>query len=263
MITRVIYPLSLREKLSWRIQRLYSHIPEKDIPLEFNKKVTLDLSTTDVGHRSIIFNGFYELGLTRSIVELGNIGGVMVDVGANYGYFSCLWASLNSLNKVIAFEASPVNVDSLINNVRKNGLSEAITVVPTAAGKERGILKFDLNNESQQTGWGGLTIANTPRSIEVEVDTLDSYAEIHNIIKINVLKIDTEGADTWVLYGAERLLKEKRICHIFFEHNVTRMQLLKINVSEAKNFLEKLDYTVVQQSPTDFYAYPTSTGIRK
>ncbi|MEP6582921.1 MAG: FkbM family methyltransferase [Ginsengibacter sp.] len=263
MLTRIVYPLALREKISWRIKKLYPDIRDKNISLEFNKKLKLDLSKKDVGHQSIIFNGYYELELTKAILKLGAIGGLMIDVGANYGYFSCLWASQNSVNEVIAFEASPVNIQPLTNNVNKNGLSGAITIIPNAVGKEKGKLKFDLGNKSQQTGWGGLTINSNSSSIEVEVDTLDNYADNNNISKIDVLKIDTEGADTWVLYGAEKLLKEKKIGHIFFEHNFTRMKLLSIKKSEAKSFLEKLDYTVEQHSTTDFYAYPKSKVVSK
>lgn len=257
MVTRIIYPLSLREKISWRVKSFFQNINDKNISLVFNKKVKLDLSKTDVGHQSIIFNGYYELDLTKAMVRLAKKGGTLIDVGANYGYFSCLWASQNSKNKVIAFEASPANVQPLTNNINKNGLSDAVTIIPTALGKEKGKLKFNLGSDSRQTGWGGLSLSSTnSRCIEVEVDTLDNYAEENNISKIDVLKIDTEGADTWVLYGAERLLSEKKIDHIFFEHNFTRMKLLNITADEAKSFLESMDYTVEQHSSSDFYAYP-------
>jgi FkbM family methyltransferase len=256
MLTRIIYPFSLREKITWRVKKLFPNVQDKNISLVFNKNLKLDLSKNDVGHQSIIFNGYYELELTKAIVNIGAKEGLLIDVGANYGYFSCLWAAQNSKNKAIAFEASPINIEPLTNNVNKNRLSNGITIMPIALGKEKGKLKFDLANESQQTGWGGLSINNNLNLIEVDVDTLDNYAGKYNISKVDVLKIDTEGADTWVLYGAEKLLKEKKIDHIFFEANLDRMKLLNINESEAKSFLEKLDYTVEQHSPTDFYAYP-------
>jgi len=256
MITRFLYPLSLRERISFKLHRFYSNLNDKNISLVFDKHVRLDLSKTDWGHKSIIFNGFYELALSRAIAKYGAEGGLLVDVGANYGYFSCLWASKNSLNKVLAFEASPVNIGPLKNNVNKNGFNDKITVVPIAAGKEKGNLKFTLGGNDEQTGWGGFVMDNDENSIDVEVDTLDSYCEKNNIEKIKVLKIDTEGADTWVLFGAEKLLREKKVEHIFFEHNAVRMRLLNIGENEAIDFLERLDYKVEQQSSTDFYAYP-------
>jgi FkbM family methyltransferase len=238
------------------VQRLYSGFPEENISLAFDKNLRLDLSGNDVAHRSIIFNGFYELELSKAISKLGREGGVMVDVGANYGYFSCLWASKNSANKVFAFEASPLNVGPLKNNIRKNALDDRVTVLPTALGKEKGTFKFTLGNEEKQTGWGGLSIDPLADTVEVEVDTLDSFAADNGISQIDVLKIDTEGADTWVLYGCKELLKTKSVRNIFFECNVPRMKLLDISEGEAQEFLEDLGYVVVKQSQTDFYAYP-------
>ncbi len=256
MFTRFIYPLSLRERISWRARKIFRKPSDRNVSLEFDKNLRFDLTHTDVGHQSIIFNGFYELDLTKNMIELAKKGGVLFDVGANYGYYSCIWAGKKKGNKVFAFEASPVNLEPLKNNISKNGLQDAITVVPHAAGKEKGKLKFNLGNQSNQTGWGGLSIQEDAQNVEVDVDTLDSIAEKRGIEKIDVLKIDTEGADTWVLYGAENLLRQKKIDHIFYEHNATRMKLLGIGEDEAQKFLESLDYIVEKQSPNDFYAYP-------
>jgi FkbM family methyltransferase len=259
MFTRAIFPLSLRQRVSSHVQKLYPDLRGDNVSLEFDKTLKLDLSKADVAHRSIIFNGFYELSLSKQIARLGREGGVLVDVGANYGYFSCLWASKNPVNKVFAFEASPLNIGPLRNNIRKNSLESKVRVIPTALGNKKGTLKFSLGNEQQQTGWGGFTMdpgSGSANTVEVEVDTLDNYAADNRIDHIDVLKIDTEGADTWVLYGARDLLRNKRIKNIFYECNIPRMKLLNISESESRVFLEELDYVVVRQSPSEFYAYP-------
>ncbi|NEN24233.1 FkbM family methyltransferase [Cryomorpha ignava] len=256
LITRVIYPLSLRDRVSYKLNRFYKHLNTKDVTTLFGKNVKMDLLETDFGHRRIIMNGFYELGLSREIHELAQQGGVLFDVGANYGYYSCIWASANSENKVHAFEASPKNVDPLTNNISKNDLSPQVVINQLAMGKEKGKLRFNLALEKNQSGWGGLTIDENTESVEVDVNTLDNYTADNGIERIDVLKIDTEGADTWVLYGAERLLKEKRIKHIHFEVNLPRMKLLKISPDDAPKFLESVDYKVKKISESDFYAYP-------
>ena len=138
MFTRTIFPLTLRQRVSSRVQKLFQNVNENDVSLALDKKLRLDLSKSDVAHRGIIFNGFYELDLSRNIVRLARAGGILVDVGANYGYFSCLWASQNSDNRVFAFEASPSNVGPLQNNVEKNVLGDRIVVIPRALGKEKG-----------------------------------------------------------------------------------------------------------------------------
>ena len=60
---------------------------------------------------------------------------------------------------------------------------------------------------------------------------------------IDVLKIDTEGADYLVLCGSERLLKNKLIKNIFFELNKPRMKLLNLEVTDALKYLESMNYS--------------------
>lgn len=256
MINKWIRPLWLREKVNAKIVKNLKSISENDVPVEFNENIRMDLLMEDVGHRSIILNGFYDLALTKTMLKLSAEGGTLVDVGANYGYFSCLWASQNPINKVYAFEASPLNIGPFKHNISKNKLGAKIFASQIAMGKEKGSLKFDLAKEDEQTGWGGFSIEDKTGTIEVEVDTLDNFAALNKIDAIKVLKIDTEGADTWVLYGAENLLKQKKIHHIFFEENPYRRQLLKISATEAQQYLEKLNYTVKKTSQNDYYAYP-------
>jgi hypothetical protein len=144
MVTRIIYPLALRSKISVQLYRFFPNINDKDISLEFNAKLKMDLFKKDCGHKSLIFNGFYELKLTKSIVALANKGGLMIDVGANYGYFSCLWAGQKPSNRVVAFEASPANLAPLINNITKNKLSGQVQILSKAVGKSKGTLRFNI-----------------------------------------------------------------------------------------------------------------------
>ena len=102
----------------------------------------------------------------------------------------------------------------LVENVALNGLQDRLQVHPVAAGASSGTAKFDAG-PVDQTGWGGLTHETTSSIVEVPVTRLDdALAEIG---EISVLKIDVEGADAWVLEGAEQLLRERRVEHVFFE----------------------------------------------
>jgi FkbM family methyltransferase len=213
------------------------------------------LKSSDVGHRAIILNGFYELELSKRITQLAKSGGVLVDVGANYGYFSCLWAAGKIGNSVIAFEANPENIRPLTTNIERNNFRSNILIQPIALGKEIGLLKFYLGSETGQTGWGGLMPGGLQGTIEVPVDTLDNFAALNKLERIDVLKIDTEGADTWIIYGAAKMLKAKKIKHIFFERNAMRMQQLYIRPGEAEAFLRDCGYTVSEIADNEYHAY--------
>jgi len=209
--------------------------------LRHNPRVTMELLPGDVISDAIAFTGLYERELTASLVKLARIGGVFIDVGANLGYFSLLWTSRNSRNRCIAVEASPRNVGLLTKNIQRNGLQERIAIIPLAAGKSPGKCNFDLG-PAEQTGWGGFTNQQNADSIEVDVLCVDDIVHDEDI---SLLKIDVEGADTWVLMGCEKLLKAKRIRNIWYEQNKSRMAALGIQEDEAQKFLRSLGYSVV------------------
>src|SRR5262245_7937890 len=103
-----VRPLSLRARLYYKFYlphaREYPHL-FVDAKLHFAPDTKLNLLPTDVSHGLIALAGFYELALTRQIVTLAQHGGNLIDVGANYGYYTCLWGAQNRRNQVIAFEA--------------------------------------------------------------------------------------------------------------------------------------------------------------
>lgn len=248
-------PLWLREKLFWK---LYLNNTSKHLnlfenaKLEFAPNIYLKLMPTDISHQAIAFLGFYELPVSRRIAQLARASGLMVDVGANYGYYSCLWAAAKDKNRVIAFEASPKNFSALQLNLQRNKITEQVDLHKMAVGKEAGSMPFTLSSD-EQSGWGGLLIQNQDGAIEVPVVSLDNFLK-DNYQQIDVLKIDTEGADTWVLQGAENLLRSRKISRIFFEENIFRMSNLGIKSGEAQNFLQQCGYHVESLGGGEWYA---------
>ena len=241
-----IRPLWLREKLYFKFCQKRSHRCIQlfeQAPLEFASKIQLKLIPTDISHKAIAFIGFYELSKTKRIVQLARKGGLLIDVGANCGYYSCLWAGINPKNRVLAFEPSSEIINLLRLNVKHNKLEPQVQALEMALGKDNTTLLFVLGGHGQ-TGWGGLLNEPEEESIKVTVTRLDDIINRFNYNYIDVLKIDTEGADAWVLQGAEKLLFGHKIRHIFFEENPGRMQKLGINPGDAKKFLQSCGYRV-------------------
>jgi FkbM family methyltransferase len=226
----------------------------KRAPLALCPRITMyDLVPGDVISGCIAFNGFYEWSLTKRIAQRAARGGLFVDVGANMGYFSVLWVGLNQSNKAIAFEAAPRNIALLQNNVKQNHLEDRIMVVPKAASDRAGSAAFDLG-PADQTGWGGFS-TNSVTPVSVPMVRLDE--ELPDA-KIDVLKIDTEGADTLVLLGCERLLRNRRIQIIYFEQNESRMKALGVAANAAQSFLLGHGYNCrrLGSNQNEWLAYP-------
>ena len=77
---------------------------------------------------------------------------------------------------------------------------------------------------------------------------------LNNDHNIDVLKIDTKGADTWVIQGAKESLRSHRVKHIFFEENKVRMAKLGIKPGEAQKFFQDCGYRLKSLDKGEWYA---------
>lgn len=238
---RFIRPLRLRQRLYFLLRRLGWKPSDKGdpAPLALAPVSLARLCGSDFGHQQILGMGFCDLDLSLPIARLAREGGLMIDAGANIGYFSALWAAANPQNAVIAFEPSPRNLAMLKDNIESAGLSDRVKIVPHALSRETGTLSFDPGPEDQ-TGWGGLTTAPSSDALQVPVRRLDE--ELDPTTRIKVLKIDCEGADPWVIEGAAALLRARCIEHVFFEINETRQTELGIAENRGIQVLAGFGY---------------------
>jgi len=194
---------------------------------------------------SIAFTGIYELELTRHLCDLARRGGTLIDVGANLGYFTLLWAAARTDNRCLAFEASPRNLGMLRDNVERNRLDAQVRVIPRAAGASPGALAFDVG-PVDQTGWGGFSTAKALESITVEVVRVDETVD--SCAPVALLKVDTEGADAWVLEGCDRLLRARAVREVWYEQNKPRMSALGIPADAAQTYLRSVGYAAAPVS---------------
>jgi FkbM family methyltransferase len=212
---------------------------------------------TDLLHRQIIHTGFYELALSEWLSSVASkSGGLLVDVGANIGYFTALWLASNPKNTAHCFEPSPRNLKLLGANLAQPPFANRHTVHSIALGKESSTLAFDLG-PPDQTGWGGIAHQGAQNTIPVDVRRLDSIFT-DPLIEIAVLKIDCEGVDPWVIEGASNLLKRHQVHHVIFEDNPGRASQLGTSTAAAIDLLRCHGYRVaplVDGIPGEIHAW--------
>jgi FkbM family methyltransferase len=222
-------------------------------PLRFCPSIRMNLNPSDTMHGHLALAGVYEPELSRLFLKLSGEGGLLVDVGANFGYFSLLWCGLGKENRSIAFEASPKVLPHIRENIAINDLAGRIDLRELAASNTAGTLCFDLG-PAEQTGWGGISKSMQGGDV-VEVRSVRLDSELAGQ-EIALLKIDCEGADFLVLQGAEKLLKEKKIKSICFEENLLRMKLLGIEPGSAAQYVRSLGYQCREfGNGTEFHAW--------
>jgi FkbM family methyltransferase len=150
----------------------------------------------------------------RATVQPGH---TVIDCGANIGYFSVLASRLaGPRGAVIAVEPDRDNLRLLTHNLWRNGC-ENVRVVPAAAWRERGVLS--LRRSATNTG-DHRTFAPDGEALVPSV-TLD---ELLAGQRVDVVKIDTQGADHHVVAGLEGALRRDPACVTLIEFWLDGMQ---------------------------------------
>jgi FkbM family methyltransferase len=136
-------------------------------------------------------------------------GGTFVDIGAHIGVFTIRASKVvGNLGQVIAIEPNPETLRDLLHNIALSGVKN-VKVHPFACGDTRTKLKL-FPGPTTNSGMTSLSQWNTSASSpgwDVEVIRLDDLLESENLGRLDVLKIDVEGAETLVLAGARHSIK--------------------------------------------------------
>lgn len=139
------------------------------------------------------------------------------DVGANVGQTTQMIKARFPAAGVHAFEPVRSTYQTLERNVRpldgvachRLALSDRVGVAAMTAAANS-----PLNRLVEARPDQGLADAGTE---QVETDTIDRFCRERQIERIDILKVDAEGADLKVLQGAGRMLREARVSFVFAE----------------------------------------------
>jgi FkbM family methyltransferase len=135
-------------------------------------------------------------------------GETIVDCGAYIGEFTLYAAkAVGPSGRVIAFEPDPVIFRKLMANIELNGLKN-ITALNKGLWSKPGTLKFVGDSIK---GYSFMSAEKDAGAIDVPVVSLDDELCRLNIKKVDLIKMDVEGAEIEAVKGAARTLKEQGV----------------------------------------------------
>ncbi len=164
----------------------------------------LVFANEDVGRQIWLF-GSYEPDETAFFRDFIKPDDVCMDVGGNVGFFSVLMGQSASSGKVHVFEPIPLNASLVRANCDLNSLTN-VAVNNVAVGASEGTVQFSVSVDSAYSSMHATGRLAQERVIDVPVITLDSYVSGSGIPRVDIMKVDVEGAEDLVVSGAVRLL---------------------------------------------------------
>lgn len=172
-----------------------------------------------------------------------------IDIGANIGLISLYMLDKFPDLDVYAFEPSPYQHDLFEMTIKENKLADRVSLYKSAVSNENGHIKFFKHNEANCSGDG---IKNTNRGgagdfIEVKTIKLDSWWEEKNKPKIDLIKIDVEGAEFLVFQGAINLITECKPV-LFFEMQESNYKFYDYDWKNILDLLEPAGYSIYTEN---------------
>jgi FkbM family methyltransferase len=173
-------------------------------------RIHVDPTDYAVGH-TLARTGSYEPDVSATLRSVLGQGDTFVDIGANIGWFSLLGASLvGATGRVIAIEPNPRNVALLRQSAKDNGFDN-IEVLAVALSERAGAVALETDGSN-----GRIIPVDGPPPAPVEAEfvvaghPLDEILASAGVSRVDVVKIDVEGAEPLVLRGGLSTIASSR-----------------------------------------------------
>lgn len=161
-----------------------------------------------------IASGTYETELTEFFCRILRPGDHCLDIGANFGWYTCLFARFATHGRVIGVEPEPSVFALLRDNVHANGLQGVAETVQAAVHGDAA-RPLTLHRRVGRIGNTSITMPDAafvramgeppPESFQALGQTVDALADRLGG-RLDVMKVDVEGAEPLVFAGARRTI---------------------------------------------------------
>ena len=190
--------------------------------------------------QSIFWYGYYEKEAVLTWETLAGSESTVVDIGANTGYYSIIAAP--RARHVYAFEPSAHSLESLRKNILLNQFSN-VFIHSYAVSDETSKATLYLSDKNN-TGMSGLTIPENFSGVTEIIQTirLDDWAISNSIPRIDLIKIDVEGAEMKVLSGMKELI-EKYHPAVFIEVMNDLLMKFGAGAGDVYQYFSGFNYT--------------------
>lgn len=195
--------------------------------------MSFEARTTDRHARKLSRHGIHEPAISAWIVEHLRLrgGDVMLDVGANIGWYSVLCDRMAEPGAAIfAFEPDPDNGALLRANLERNHASRVQVVTSAVSDSEREatLHRFGGGNRGQHT----LLPLYSGDDIQVKTTTLDAFwaRAALDARRLRLTKIDIEGHEAAAMRGGAGVLARSEL--LLMEYSPRFLRAAQLDVEE-------------------------------
>lgn len=200
-----------------------------------------DFSAYTVGGPEI-----YGLDYFRSLIHERS---VVLDIGAYIGLYTFAVAALAPQGKVVAFEPDPRSAKRFAAALERTSWKH-VELCPQAVGANETATTLTLGAYPPQSSLQGAATPQATEQHRVQQTTLDSYCTRAGLRRVDVIKIDTEGAELNVLRGARETLAAWR-----------PLLLVELHAEQSASFGHTVQDTIAALRAMDYELFQIEAGL--
>lgn len=179
--------------------------------------------------------------------------GVFLDIGSNIGEFTILIGlKIKDKGTVVSIEAHPSNFKTLKRNIEINKMKNVIPLNIACSNSNKDLLLYTGAGPTMHSllppGSNNQLPLVCGDGIKVKSEKLDNIIKKLKIDKVDLIKIDVEGAEEDVIKGGTELLKKDHPKIIFEAWDKTYL-------NKIKKILNPLNYKIKQINYINYLAY--------
>jgi len=170
---------------------------------------------------------------------------IFLDIGANIGLMTLSVLARVPKTSVFAFEPGPLQAGFFEKTVAENKLTDRVTFYRKALGESTGTATFFVHDGADvaKDGFKNTGRGEGGHEISVTVDTLDHWWQTAGKPKVAVVKIDTEGAELFVLKGGAEFLSTVKPV-LYLEVEPSNLAVYPYTATDIIRFLDSVGYAV-------------------
>jgi FkbM family methyltransferase len=177
----------------------------------YDRNLKIKLNIDELIQQQIYFLEFYDPQGINFLKKQLTKGDVFIDIGANIGCYSLIASKLVGENgQVYAFEAIKNIHERLVFNVQLNNLKN-VTIENKAVHEKTELLEFFVSRH-ENLGMSSIFHhdAESGKTEKVNAISLDDYFSINKLNRVNLIKMDIEGAELFALKGMQSIISTYR-----------------------------------------------------
>lgn len=180
------------------------------------KKIGFDWSESTIT-KQLVLSRIREVESTKILSRIIKPGNIIIEIGANMGYFVMLETQvMKHQGKIIAIEPEKKNLHYLKKNICINDLQKMVEVHELAISDRDGFIDLNISKEANCHSIFSPENKKIKKSVRTRTQTLDSFLR-KNDYKADLIRMDIEGAECMAVDGMKKTFKKNKILHLFIE----------------------------------------------